>query len=85
MSAEDDKAAPSILDEVVEDSRRRGTCSVCDWIESQDNSDEWDGVMALPWQQANSKAVHRAMVKRGYRKGDKTVEDHRKKGHRVSA
>lgn len=82
MTAED---ATDLLTEVLEDSRRRGTCSVCDWIESQDNPDEWDGIMALPWQQANSKAIHRAMVKRGYPRGAKTIEDHRTKSHRVSA
>lgn len=82
MTAED---ATDLLTEVLEDSRRRGTCSVCDWIETQDNSDEWDGVMALPWQQANSKAIHRAMAKRGFPRGAKTIEDHRTKGHRVSA
>lgn len=82
MTAED---ATDLLTEVLEDSRRRGTCSVCDWIETQDNSDEWDGVMALPWQQANSKAIHRAMAKRGFARGAKTIEDHRTKGHRVSA
>jgi hypothetical protein len=41
--------------------------------------------MALTWQQANSRAIHRAMVKRGFEAGDKTVEYHRKRSHRVSA
>lgn len=74
-----------LISEIVQDSRRKGTCSVCDWIELQANPDEWDAVMALPWQQANSKAIHRAMVKRKFQRGAKTVEDHRTKGHRVPA
>ena len=83
--AEDADGTPSILDEVIEGSKRRGTCSVCDWLAGRDDASEWDAVMALPWQQANSRAIYRAMAKRGYERGDKTVEDHRKKGHRVSA
>jgi len=83
MAAEDAKG--SLLDEVVTDSRRRGSCSVCDWITTRDDADEWDAVMALPLQQANNKAIWRAMTKRGYQRGDKTIEDHRRKGHRVPA
>lgn len=83
MAAED--AKPSLVDEIVQDSRRKGTCSVCDWLDTRDDSAEWDAVIALPWQQANSKAIYRAMAKRGFQRGEKTVEDHRKKGHRVPA
>jgi hypothetical protein len=83
MAAEE--AGVSLLDEVREDSRRKGSCSVCDWIAARDDADEWDAVMALPSKDANNKAVYRAMAKRGYQRGDKTVEDHRKKGHRVPA
>jgi hypothetical protein len=75
----------SLLDEVREASRRVGTCSVCEWLEGRDDAAEWDQVMALPWQEANSRAIHRAMVRRGFGKGDKTVADHRTKGHRVTS
>ena len=74
-----------LMSEIAEDSRRRGSCSVCDWIETQEDPSEWDAVFRLPWQQANSRAIYRAMFKRGFQRGEKTVEDHRKKGHRVSA
>lgn len=74
-----------LLSEVREDSRRKGSCSVCDWLRMQPNPEEWDNLMTLPWQEVNSRAIYRAMAKRGYQRGDKTVEDHRKKGHRVSA
>jgi hypothetical protein len=81
--AEDETA--NLLDEIVSDSKRKGNCSVCHWLEDRDDAAEWDSVMALTWQQANSRAIHRAMVKRGFEAGDKTVEYHRKRSHRVSA
>ena len=83
MAAEDAKPSP-LLDEITADSRRKGSCSVCQWLETRDDADEWDAVIALPWQQANNRAVWRAMVKRGFDAGDKTIEYHRKRGHRVS-
>jgi hypothetical protein len=82
VTAED---ATDLLTEVLTDSRRKTSCSVCDWLKGQPNLEEWDDLMALPWQEANSRAIYRAMAKRGYQRGDKIVDDHRKKGHRVSA
>jgi hypothetical protein len=76
---------PSLLDEVLLASRRPTACAVCEWITAQDNSEEWDRIMALPWKEANSKAIHRAMVKRGFERGDKTIQDHRQRSHRVPA
>lgn len=79
MAAED----ADLFTEITEDSRRKGTCSVCEWIAARDDADEWDKVIALPWQQANSNAIWRAMSKRGFQRGAKVIDDHRKKGHRV--
>lgn len=83
MPAED--GTGSLLEEVRADSARKGSCSVCEWIASRPDADEWDAVMNLPWQEVNAKALHRAMVRRGFDKGDKPVQDHRQKGHRVGA
>ncbi len=74
---------PSLLDEIISDSKRKAACSVCQWLETRDDAGEWDRVMALPWQQANSRAIWRAMTKRGFDAGDKTIEYHRKRTHRV--
>lgn len=82
MPTEDGTGA--LMAEIRADSQRKGSCSVCEWIEDRDDADEWDAVMALPWQDANSKAIWRAMAKRGYGRGDKPVDEHRRKGHRVS-
>ena len=75
-------AKPSLLDQLRSESLRKGTCSVCEWIEAQPNADEWDAAMATPWQDINSSAIHRRMVSMGYQRGSKSVGDHRSKGHR---
>ena len=78
-------APTDLLTELRERSRRQATCAVCDWLATRDDADEWDAAMRLPWQEINAKAIWEAMAARGFDKGDKTVQGHRAKGHRVPA
>ena len=73
---------PSLLDQLRSESVRKGTCSVCEWVEAQPNSDEWDAAMRTPWQDINSSVIHRHMLAKGFTRGSKAVQDHRTKGHR---
>lgn len=81
MAAEEAKPA-TLLDQLRSESLRKGACSVCEWVEAQDNADEWDAVMATPWQDINSSAIHRRMKQMGFQRGSKAVQEHRTKGHR---
>jgi L-ribulose-5-phosphate 3-epimerase UlaE len=76
---------PSLADEVLADSRRQTSCSICAWIETSDDRDEWIRLLDMPWQQANTRAIHRSMIRRGAQFSDKTLDTHRRKGHRVGA
>lgn len=75
-------ASQSLLDQLRSASVRKGTCSVCEWIEGQPNADEWDAAMATPWQDINTSAIHRKMTSLGFTRGPNMVSVHRTKGHR---
>ena len=75
-------ANPSLLDQLRSESVRKGTCSVCEWIEAQPNAAEWDAIMATPHQEINSAVIHRRLQSMGFTRQSKAVQDHRSKRHR---
>lgn len=83
MAAEEAKPV-SLLDQLRAESVRRGTCSVCEWVEAQPNAAEWDAIMAVPWRDINSVVIHNHIQPLGFSKESKAIQTHRSKGHRVT-
>jgi len=68
----------SILDEVtVEENTTR--CSICLFIASQPERDEWNAVMTDPARRALP--IFRVLGRHGFAGGSKQLYMHRKKGH----
>ena len=76
----------TLLDELEADSKSPSAgCVVCSWIEGRDDADDWDAAMAASKARITTKAILRAMTKRGYTHSDTPVRRHRTEGHRVVA
>lgn len=82
MEAEDPR---SIEDRIrARSSRRSTTCSVCSWLANRDDGEFWDRMMRLPKEEAQHVAIYEEMAALGFPRGYKTIESHRKQGHRAS-
>lgn len=76
----------TLLDELEADSKSPSYgCLVCTWIEGRDDAAEWDAAMAASKSRITTKAILRAMTKRGFTHSDNPVRRHRVEGHRVTS
>lgn len=71
----------NLRDEIAADTAYRPMgCSVCEWLATRPESEEWPAIMADS--ALGHEAIYRAMKKRGYpRASSKPVVAHRNHGH----
>lgn len=63
-----------------------GGCSVCSWIDTQPNPNEWDAVMATDKSDIAHSVITRKMQSLGFsRKSYTPVAHHRRDRHRVAS
>lgn len=70
----------TLREEIVGDAIRRVGCSVCEWIPTRPDDEDWAAIMED--RSLGHAAIYRAMKRRGYERiSSKAIEAHRNDGH----